>query len=207
MYVPPHERLNRLCLLAAPSPDFAIYKHSQNEIAQLPTLTAKPGNPVFKLDSDVYIYLCRLVPCSTICHTTKPSAKNAKEPPMFETPRTIRRSATISTTSALANKRTNIAQHQRSNTPCAQSHVLKPGKTRSIYIHLLSDFTKKGGLKDGGARLMLPGSIQLSNGDGIHLQDVSPGSEITIKNIGIDRAQFFLVDMPGYLDETETLSI
>ncbi|KAJ1942629.1 hypothetical protein GGF37_003029 [Kickxella alabastrina] len=221
MHIPPTERLNRMCLLAAPSPDFTTFHNGGNELAELPMLSAGQGNPVFELDSDVYVYVCRLIPCASVCYTAQSAAKSAKEPPIFEFPN-IRRVATISTVhkapsyAADDNNQKSRCSHkgkkhgyrhcQNQNKQVPQPNVLKPGKTRSVFIHLLSDFNKIGTAKDSGACLMLPGSIQLSGGDSIHLQNVIPGSEIIIKSSGFDRAQFLLVDMPAYDDE-ETKSI
>ncbi|KAJ1724507.1 hypothetical protein LPJ53_001211 [Coemansia erecta] len=223
MYVPPEQRLNRLCLLAAPNPEYSIYVNTTPGLAELPMLTAKPGSPVFELDSDVYVYICRLLPCASVSHLVRAAAARTKEPPMFEFPR-LRRAATITTTTE---PHAQSKPHRSSSSCCMQRimrqdnkledaeihteickpHVLKPGKKRSLFVHVLSDFDKKGKPRSGGARLMLPGSIQLGCGDGIHLQDVTPGSEITIKNTGYDRAQFILIDMPGYLDADDARSI
>ncbi|KAJ2362912.1 hypothetical protein IW150_006878 [Coemansia sp. RSA 2607] len=222
MYVPPDARLNRLCLLAAPNPEYSIYHNTSPGLAELPLLTVQPGSPVFELDSDVYVYVCRLLPCASVTHHVKAAARRKKEPPMFEFPR-LRRAATVTSaephsreppqrsTSSCCFQRImrqdNKQQIAEIHTEICKPHVLKPGKMRSIFVHVLSDFDKKGLPRSGGARLMLPGSIQLGCGDGIHLQDVTPASEITIKNTGYDRAQFILIDMPGYLDADDAHSI
>ncbi|KAJ1643465.1 hypothetical protein LPJ64_004772 [Coemansia asiatica] len=212
MYIPPEIRLNKLCLLAAPMPDYAIYVNTSNSLAELPMLTAKKDGPVFELDSDVYVYACRLLPCASVCHTVKSAAKCAKEPPMFEPPR-LRRAATVT------NAPGSVAQHSRRQcTSSSNKHAKKPrhqssppppkpSKERSVFVHVLSSFCKNGSTTNGGARLMLPGSIQLNGGDGIHLQEVEPGAEITLKNTGFDRAQFVLIDMPGYQDDSDAHSI
>ncbi|KAI9475171.1 hypothetical protein LPJ78_000334 [Coemansia sp. RSA 989] len=193
MYVPPDERLNKLCLVAAPRSDFTKVFNAGNSLMERPDLTAGPRNSVFELDSDVYIYVCRLSPCSSICYTAASAVRSKSEPPMYEFPR-IHRAATISTT--LPGTEAAAHMHRRLRSP-------KPGKTRSVYIHVYSNFAKDGRTRTGGARLMLPSSIQLSNGDGIHLKNVTPAADINIKNAGFDRAQFILIDMPGYQDDSD----
>ncbi|KAJ2225465.1 hypothetical protein IWW45_007862 [Coemansia sp. RSA 485] len=208
MYIPPEIRLNKLCLLAAPTSDYAIHVNTKSSLAELPMLTAKKDGPVFELDSDVYVYACRLLPCASICYTAKSAARCAKEPPMFEPPR-LRRAATITSAPGPADRcgRRRGADGKRAQ-PRHHSPPPKPSKKRSVFVHVMSSLcSKNGAITNGGARLMLPGSIQLNSGDGIHLQEVDPGAEITLKNTGFDRAQFVLIDMPGYKDDSDAHSI
>ncbi|KAJ1825356.1 hypothetical protein LPJ56_002720 [Coemansia sp. RSA 2599] len=208
MYIPPEIRLNKLCLLAAPTPNYAIQVNAGPSLAELPMLVAKKDGPVFGLDSDVYVYACRLLPCASICYTAKSAARCAKEPPMFEPPR-LRRAATITNAPmpALGSSRKRDAGKKHAADWRHQSPPPKPSKKRSVFMHVMSSFCKNGSTTNGGARLMLPGSIQLNGGDGIHLQEVDPGAEITLKNTGFDRAQFILIDMPGYQDDSDAHSI
>ncbi|KAJ1668283.1 hypothetical protein IW140_000413 [Coemansia sp. RSA 1813] len=200
MYIPPDHRLNKLCLIAAPKPDFSAYINAGTSLVELPELTAKQGGQVFELDSNVYIYICRLSPCSSVCHTAKPVAKGGSEPPVFEIPK-IRRSATLPATSA-----SSASNGGSSSSSSRNSHPIpsrKSCKSRSLFIHSITSFDKHGAATQGGSCLLLPGSIQLKDGDGIHLKQVIPGADIPIKNIGFDRAQFIIIDMPGYNDDAD----
>ncbi|KAI9505056.1 hypothetical protein GGI25_000433 [Coemansia spiralis] len=203
MNIPPEHRLNKLCPIAAPKHDFSTFVNAGCNLVELPTLTAGSDSSVFELDSDVYIYYCRLTPCASICYTAKPAARRAREPPIFEITR-LRRATTISMVSP------NHTLSSSSPAPPGsrgESHSLKLCKTRSLYIHLCTTYDKHGIVSRGGGCLMLPGSIQLNDGDGIHLKEVAPGADIPIKNIGFDRAQFLLIDMPGYKDNSDAKSI
>ncbi|KAJ2260663.1 hypothetical protein GGI01_002843 [Coemansia sp. RSA 376] len=192
LHIPPTLRLNKMCPIAAPKSDFTKFLNPDpHNLALLPGITA--SSEVFELDSDVHVYICRLVPCATVNHTTA-TARCANEPPIFEIPKLRRATTTLSTTRGPV--------HINQDT----AHI-RPEKSRSVYIHVFSDYSKTGTTRQGGARLMLPGSIQLSCGDGIHLQHVRPGANISIKNIGYDRAQFVLVDMPGYKNDADARSI
>ncbi|KAJ2800720.1 hypothetical protein H4R20_003955 [Coemansia guatemalensis] len=191
MYVPPELRLNKLCKIAAPMPDFKSYVNTRDALVLMPNITACRNGPVFEIDSDVYIYICRLSPCASVCYTAASAASVTREPPMFEIPR-IRRAATISTTAPIPERRSRRHRQQHSPKPC---------KSRSLFIHVCSDFTKNGITRSGGARLLLPGSVYVSNGDAIHLKSVTPAADINIKNTGYDRAQFLLIDMPGYHED------
>ncbi|KAJ2538255.1 hypothetical protein EV175_006503 [Coemansia sp. RSA 1933] len=203
MYIPPDHRLNKLCLIAAPKPDLSAYINAGTSLVELPELTARSGGPVFELDSNVYIYMCRLSPCSSVCHTVKPLAKSGSEPPVFEIPK-LRRATTLPVTSARSSSnstREGSMSPSKQNSP--QRHSPKPCKSRCLYIHSITSFDKRGAAKQGGGCLLIPGSIQLRDGDGIHLKQVTPGADIPIKNIGFDRAQFMIIDMPGYNDDAD----
>ncbi|KAJ2704709.1 hypothetical protein H4R19_005206, partial [Coemansia spiralis] len=178
MHVPPEARLNKLCAIAAPKPDFALRRHNGSALVQLPALTARRGGPVFEIDSDVYIYTCRLSPCAAVRYTVASTARSTSEPPICEL-RKVHRAATIAT-------------------PGRQPPV--PSKTRSLFIHMYSDLAKNGRPRTGGARLVLPGGVELTNGSAVHLKRVAPGADVIIKSGGFDRAQFVLVDMPTYRD-------
>ncbi|KAI8324105.1 hypothetical protein GQ54DRAFT_83587 [Martensiomyces pterosporus] len=222
MYIPPAERYNRLCPIAAPKSDYSAYFNTSDSLAVKPDITAHPGSPVFELDSDVYVYVSRLAPCASVCYKAASSAATAKEPPIFEAPK-LRKVATIATDGRAAHaaqpmprksgSQLTLSQsltpnqvHRQKSTAChSKRHSLRPGKQRSIYIHVLSNFNKKGAACKGGARLLLPGAIEVGSGDGIHLQHVSPGVEFSIKSIGYDRAQFLLIDMPGYEDDARSI--
>ncbi|KAJ2609389.1 hypothetical protein H4S08_004067 [Coemansia sp. RSA 1365] len=197
MYVPPELRLNKLCQIAAPNPDFKSYVNTRDALVMMPNITACHNGPVFEIDSDVYIYICRLSPCASICYTVSSAVSVTREPPMFEFPK-IRRAATISTTAPVPEHKSH--RHRRRHSP-------KPCKSRSIFIHVCSDFTKNGITRNGGARLLLPGSVHACNGDAIHLKSVTPAVDINIKNVGYDRAQFLLIDMPGYQDNDDARSL
>ncbi|KAJ2841895.1 hypothetical protein GGI22_007735, partial [Coemansia erecta] len=197
MYIPPDHRLNKLCLVAAPKPDLSTYINVGTSLVELPEITAKLGGPVFELDSNVYIYVCRLSPCSTVCHTVKPLAKTGSEPPVFEIPK-IHRSATLPVTSTRSSSSKATSKHDTH-----QMHSPKPCKSRCLFIHSITSFDKHGAATQGGGCLLLPGSIQLRDGDGIHLKHVTPGADMPIKNIGFDRAQFIIIDMPGYSDDAD----
>ncbi|KAJ1902815.1 hypothetical protein LPJ81_003395 [Coemansia sp. IMI 209127] len=194
MYIPPDHRLNKLCLVAAPKPNLSAYINAGTSLVELPEITAKLGGQVFELDSNVYIYVCRLSPCSSVCHTVKPLAKSGSEPPVFEIPK-IRRSATLPVTSTISSN-ANGTTSKRDSSP--QMYSPKPCKSRCLFIHSITSFDKHGAATQGGGCLLLPGSIQLRDGDGIHLKHVTPGADIPIKNIGFDRAQFIVIDLPGY---------
>ncbi|KAJ2764947.1 hypothetical protein IWQ56_004287 [Coemansia nantahalensis] len=176
MHVPPEARLNQLCAIAAPKPDFALRRHNGSALLKLPALTARPGGAIFEIDSDVYIYTCRLSPCASVRYAAASTTRSAGEPPICESPK-VRRAATIAA-------------------PGAQSPV--PSKSRSVFIHMYSDLSKGGRPRSGGARLVLPGGVHLTSGSSVHLKRVTPGAEIVIKSGGFDRAQFVLVDMPTY---------
>ncbi|KAJ2344868.1 hypothetical protein GGF43_005351 [Coemansia sp. RSA 2618] len=193
MYIPPDQRLNKMCLIAAPKMDFMSCVNTGNALVEMPELVAGPGRQVFELDSDVYIYVCRLSPCSSISYTVASTAKGKREPPMYECPR-IHRSATAPSPAAIRRPR----RHHGSP---------KPGKDRSLFLHMHSNFAKDGHTHTGGSRLLLPDSVQLFTGDAIHLKSVTPGAEINIKSTGFDRAQFILIDMPGYEDDEDAKSI
>ncbi|KAJ2119869.1 hypothetical protein GGF48_004275 [Coemansia sp. RSA 921] len=193
MYIPPDERLNKLCLIAAPKPNSMSCINTGNSLVELPDLVAGPAHRVFELDSDVYIYICRLSPCSSITYTAAAAAKRTSEPPMYECSRLHR------ATTTLCHEHT-VRRRKRHRSP-------KLGTTRSLFIHVYSDITKDGHTRTGGARLLLPGSIHLANGDAVHLKKVTPGADINIKSTGFDRAQFILIDMPGYQDDDDTRSI
>ncbi|KAJ2490844.1 hypothetical protein IWW37_002844 [Coemansia sp. RSA 2050] len=188
LYIPPTMRLNRMCPIAKPKPDFMqSINPDPSRLALLPGISADASARVFELDSDVYVYICRLVPCATVNYVAVASGRCANEPPVFQTPSLRRAATTLPTNRGPAHlKQADSVTRQES------------GRLRDVYIHVFSDYTKMGTTRQGGARLMLPGSIQLSCGDGINLQQVNPGASISIKNIGYDRAQFVLVDMPRY---------
>ncbi|KAJ2317501.1 hypothetical protein H4S02_000597 [Coemansia sp. RSA 2611] len=193
LYVPPDERLNKLCMIAGPKSDFMACVNKGHSLIEMPMLTAGSDRSVFELDSDVYIYICRLSPCSSVTYTAASAARSMSEPPMYEFPR-INRAVTISTTAP--GSETIARSRRRNRSP-------RPGKTRSVFIHAYTDFAKNGRARSGGARLMLPGSVQLTSGDAIHLKNVTPASDISIKSTGFDRAQFILIDMPGYQDDAD----
>ncbi|KAJ2462967.1 hypothetical protein GGI02_005338, partial [Coemansia sp. RSA 2322] len=118
LHIPPAHRLNKLCLIAAPKPDLTSYINpSPNSLTVLPdTLTR------FELDSDLFVYICRLVPCAAVCHTAAPSHHLTSDPPVFEPPR-LRRAATTATAAS---------PRHRSSTNATPA--ITPD-TRSIYIH------------------------------------------------------------------------
>ncbi|KAJ2616309.1 hypothetical protein EV177_001140 [Coemansia sp. RSA 1804] len=208
MFIPPDHRLNRLCMIAAPKPNLNSYVNLGTSLVELPELTAKLGGDVFGLDSNVYIYLCRLSPCSSVCHTVKPAAKSSSEPPVFEIPK-IHRAATLPITPSTARLRSPSDAgprntHAASHSPSQQQlHSPRPCNFRSLFIHSITTFDKHGSALQGGSCLMLPGSIHLKDGNGIHMKQVTPGADILIKNVGYDRAQFILIDMPAYVDDAD----
>ncbi|KAJ2890463.1 hypothetical protein IWW38_004115 [Coemansia aciculifera] len=191
-----------MCAVAKPKPDFSELTNSDpRKLVVLPSISTADSR-AFELDSDVHVYICRLAPCATVSHNAAGlvaaghggggSAKK-ESPPIFEIPRVRRTATTLST---------NQGAVKRRHPPGLRKD------SRSIYLHVYSDFSKTGTAKQGGARLMLPGAIQLCCGDGIHLLGVAPGAVISIKNIGYDRAQFVLIDMPGYKkDDSDAASI
>ncbi|KAJ1819380.1 hypothetical protein LPJ60_003796 [Coemansia sp. RSA 2675] len=189
LYIPPTMRLNRMCPIARPKPDFTqSINPDPSRLALLPGISADGSAQAFELDSDVYVYICRLAPCATVNYVAAALGRCVDEPPpVFQIP-SLRRAATT-----LSTNRGPVKMNQVDAVARPES-----GKLRNIYVHVFSDYTKLGTTRQGGARLMLPGSIQLSCGDGINLQQVRRGANISIKNIGYDRAQFVLVDMPGY---------
>ncbi|KAJ1845559.1 hypothetical protein LPJ70_002450 [Coemansia sp. RSA 2708] len=180
-------------MIAGPKSDFMACVNKGHSLIEMPMLTAGSDRSVFELDSDVYIYICRLSPCSSVTYTAASAARSMSEPPMYEFPR-INRAVTISTTAP--GSETIARSRRRNRSP-------RPGKTRSVFIHAYTDFAKNGRARSGGARLMLPGSVQLTSGDAIHLKNVTPASDISIKSTGFDRAQFILIDMPGYQDDAD----
>ncbi|KAJ2810528.1 hypothetical protein FBU31_007971, partial [Coemansia sp. 'formosensis'] len=185
LYIPPTLRLNKMCPIAAPKSDFTKFVNPDpDNLTRLPAITADASSQVFELDSDVHVYICRLVPCAVVNHTAVASERCANEPPVYEIPKLRRATTTLPTNRGPVHTNYHTARHG-------------PERPRNIYIHVFSDYSKAGTTRQGGARLMLPGSIQLSCGDGINLINVRPGANISIKNIGYDRAQFVLVDMPG----------
>ncbi|KAJ1734997.1 hypothetical protein LPJ61_000784 [Coemansia biformis] len=192
MAVPPEARLNKLCAIAAPKPDFAQRCNRGDALLELPDLTAHPSGHVFEIDSDVYVYTCRLSPCASIRYTAASAARSTSEPPICEPPRLLR-AATVTATSHTSAGAARGRGRSRRHSPV-------PSNRRSIFIHVFSDLSKNGRPRSGGARLVLPGGVHLSNGAAAHLKNVTPGAEIAIRSAGFDRAQFVLVDMPTYRD-------
>ncbi|KAJ2744125.1 hypothetical protein GGI20_003232 [Coemansia sp. BCRC 34301] len=191
LHIPPSVRLNKMCPVAVPKPNFSeLINPNSHTLTLLPPITV--SSHVFELDSDVYVYICRLAPCATVSHTAAAAERCANEPPVFKIPQVRRTATTLSTNHGPAHTRSN--RHK--------------GRLRSVYVHVFSDYSKAGAARQGGARLMLPGAIQLSCGDGIHLMQVAPSAAISIKNIGYDRAQFVLIDMPAdNRDDTDARSV
>ncbi|KAJ2627789.1 hypothetical protein GGF44_004640, partial [Coemansia sp. RSA 1694] len=151
LHIPPNARLNKMCPIAMPKlAFFELINSDSRKLTVLPAITV--SSHVFELDSDVYVYICRLTPCATVSHAAAAAAseQHANEPPVFEVPK-IRRTAT-----------TTLATGRE---PPVHTHHHQRSGFRSICIHVFSDYSKSGTSRQGGARLMLPGVIQLSCGD------------------------------------------
>ncbi|KAJ1954782.1 hypothetical protein EC988_002249 [Linderina pennispora] len=207
MHVSPSDRYNKLCQIAGPMPDYnKLYNTTRDLVAKPNLSSASSGSGVFELDSDVYIYVCRLAQCSSVEYTAKDPGSRGLAPPAYNMTK-LRRATTLQadhralyrvvfpqpgSIQAESIHRQTSRDHENS-----LQYRKARSKKRSIYIHVTSTYDKDGIAGRGGGKLYLPGDVTISNGDGINMINIVPGTKFSIKSVGFDRAEFLLIDMPS----------
>ncbi|KAJ1943694.1 hypothetical protein FBU59_002830 [Linderina macrospora] len=207
MHVSPSDRYNKLCQIAGPMPDYNKLYNNTRDLVVKPDLSSGPSSSgVFELDSDVYIYVCRLAQCSSVEYTVKDPGSRGSAPPAYKMTK-LRRATTLQADHrapySVVFPQPGSIQAQSIHRQTSRDHENSlqyrqaRSKKRSVYIHVTSTYSKDGITGRGGGKLYIPGDVTICNGDGVNMINIVPGTKFAIKSVGFDRAEFLLIDMPS----------